>query len=208
MEQHVEQGLVAYQALLTDRTELDELINLVATVSVDHLSQTQKKAFYINSYNLLVIKGIVNKYPVESPLKIEGFFDKVEYRVAGEVMTLNDLENHKLREGIQDARIHFVLVCAAHGCPRLVNFAYRPEHLAAQLEQQTRQALNDRNFIRVDKRQKQVLISEIFKWYEKDFIKESGSVRKFLNLYRTEKIPSGFRLEYYPYDWSLNEQKS
>jgi len=50
-----------------------------------------------------------------------------------------------------------------------------------------------------------VLISKIFDWYKKDFTQNGMSVLEWINQYRNQKIPSGYSLGYYEYNWSLNE---
>lgn len=67
----------------------------------------------------------------------------------------------------EEARFHFVLVCAAIGCSPIVTKAYRPETLEKQLQEQTVKAMNSPDFVKVEK--DKVLLSELMKWYEKDF---------------------------------------
>ena len=81
-----------------------------------------------------------------------------------------------------------------------------PSSLDAQLEKQTVTALNDNNFIRVINKKK-VQVSQIFEWYTQDFKQNGASLVDFINTYRTEKIPDGTRVSYYPYDWTLNAVK-
>ena len=61
-------------------------------------------------------------------------------------MTLNDLEAKKLRQPYHDPRVHFALVCAAKGCPRLNREAYVDNMLDAQLTVQARQVLPKPHF--------------------------------------------------------------
>jgi len=96
-----------------------------------------------------------------------------------------------------------VLVCGALGCPPLANFAYTPALLEAQLESQTRLALNDPNFIRSNG--KQVQLSKIFQWYSKDFGGSNAAMIEFINIYRTQKISAGTKIGYYEYDWTIND---
>jgi hypothetical protein len=138
---------------------------------------------------------------------VPGFFDKIKHDVGGEHITLNDIENKLLRANFpQEPRFHFVLVCAGLGCPPIINSAYMPSSLDAQLEKQTVTALNDNNFIRVINKKK-VQVSQIFEWYTQDFKQNGASLVDFINTYRTEKIPDGTRVSYYPYDWTLNAVK-
>ena len=151
-----------------------------------------------------MIKGIVDNYPIKSPLDKKGFFDKTKYELGGTKITLNDIENKKLRAQFGDARVHFVLVCGAIGCPPLIGKAYTASNLEKLLEQQTIKALNNSSFIKVS--EKKVALSEIFKWYKEDFVKGGQSEIDFLNTYRKEKVSQDAKVIYYPYDWRLNSK--
>ncbi len=202
---YVVNGRVKYNAIKKDPVVLDELLNMASTINVSTSQPKTYQAFYVNAYNLAVIKGIVNKYPVKSPKSIKGFFDKTTYNLGGKVTTLNDLENKILRKKFpNEARFHFALVCAGLGCPPIIAEAYKPSILEKQLQRQTVKALNNPNFIRV--KGKKVQLSQIFEWYKEDFTR-NGSEIDFVNTFRKEKIPSGGKVSYYPYDWSLNQTK-
>lgn len=168
-------------------------------------SSDSKKAFFINAYNLLVIQAVINQYPVKSVMDKPGFFDKTIHLVAGEKLTLNDLEKKKLLQPYQDARLHFVLACAAVSCPLLANFAYTPNDLNNQLTTRTGLALNNNSFIRVSKKDQKVQVSKIFDWYKTDFTGNNQPVLTFINTYRTDKIPANYQVSYYEYDWALNK---
>ena len=198
---------VDYARLKSDREELNALVKSIETYDLKNASAMNEQAFLINAYNLLVIKSIVEKYPINSPMSADGFFDDEKFMIAGQSLTLNQIENDLLRKKFKDARVHFVLVCAAVSCPPIMPFAYKPEQLDKQMTEQTVLAMNDRVFIRVDDATKKVNVSEIFKWYEEDFVKRGQSVTDFINKYRTVKLPAGYKIDYYSYNWSLNEKK-
>lgn len=200
LKKHVSQNKVNYDAIKSNPNELDELVKLVATFELSKDENTNK-AFLINAYNVLVIKGITTKFPVKSPLDIAGFFDKITYTIAGKKMTLNDLENKMLRAKYNDARLHFVLVCGAVGCPPLMSEAYFPKSLDAKLDQQTTKSLNNPNFIKVsgDK----IQLSQIFEWYKVDF---KNKEIEFINTFRENKLNPKSKFSYYTYDWSLNKK--
>lgn len=205
LQKHVREGWVDYRAIKKNPGELHRLLSQIADFDREPL---QKKrfgmAFYINAYNLLVIKSVVDAYPVSSPRAVGGFFDRKKHRVAGEMFTLNELENSVLREKYADPRIHFALVCAAKGCPPLPNEAFTPQRLDLQLNQITRRALNDTAFVQVDWQKRTVYLSQIFQWYREDFSQENGGVTDFINRFREEKIPADFPVSYLEYDWQLN----
>lgn len=203
LKKWVVNGKVDYAGIKADRAGLDALY---ATIGAADLSQADKQtqtAFYINAYNLVTIYSVVSKMPISSPLDVTGFFDAKKHQVAGSYLTLNELENKKLRP---DPRVHFVLVCAANGCPKLRSEAYMPAKVQEQLDAATRAAVNDNTFIRVNNDGKTVMLSQIFDWYKDDFIKSDGSDLAFINKYRTTKIPESYKKEFYTYDWKLNKQ--
>ncbi len=202
-KEYVKNGLVDYAAIKNNPDALNEVLEMASNISVSKDQADEYKAFWINGYNLLVIDGVIKKYPIKSPLDQPGFFDKEKKNLAGEVVTLNDIENKLLRKNFpKEARFHFVLVCGGLGCPPIINEAYVPSKLDEQLERQTTKAINDPKFIRLQKNK--LKISQIFEWYKSDFEHE-GKVTDFINKYRSEKLPEKVKVSYYPYDWTLNE---
>ncbi|UZO81471.1 DUF547 domain-containing protein [Aquimarina sp. ERC-38] len=202
---YVKNGKVDYSAIKNNPEELDAILKIAATTDLSNADDATFKAFHINAYNLYVIKGVLQKYPVKSPLDIKGFFEKKTYTVAGKDMTLNALENKVLRKKYpNEPRFHFALVCGGLGCPPIISEAYTPEKLEAQLQRQTEIALNNPSFIKVNGKKAQ--ISQIFEWYKGDFTKNGNEI-DFINKYREEKIPAGNRVSYYSYDWTLNDTK-
>lgn len=191
---------VDYGQLVKEPGLLQQLIVAIKNYDLRGKSEAERKAFWINAYNLLVIQAVVEKYPIRSPKDVPGFFDRQLWEAAGEKMTLNDLEKEKLINAFADPRIHFALVCAARGCPPLLSGAYFPQRLDEQLEQATRQILNDPQF--TQREGELVKISQIFRWYISDF----NNVNIFLNQYLEQPIDKQTTLRYYPYDWALNEK--
>lgn len=203
--EYVKNGKVAYSEINKDQSTLDELLKLAEGISVQSSDKNNYQAFWVNAYNIAVIKGIIDNYPTKSPLDDKGFFDKTTYSLGGKKVTLNTIENELLRAKFKDARFHFVLVCGAVGCPPLISKAYIPSTLDSQLETQTKKALNG-NFIKVNTKKKKVEVSEIMKWYKEDFVMDGMTEIDFINKYRTEQIPDNFKLNYFTYNWSLNKQ--
>jgi hypothetical protein len=201
---YVKNGKVFYAVINKDQSKLDELLKIAEGISVESSDAQNYQAFWINAYNLSVIKGIIDNYPTKSPLDDHGFFDKTTYSLGGKKVTLNSIENDLLRGKFKDARFHFVLVCGAVGCPPLISEVYLPNTLEIQLEKQTKIALNG-SFLKVNPKKKTAEVSEIMKWYKEDFTKNGKTEIDFINTYRTEQIPTNYKINYFPYDWSLNK---
>lgn len=205
LQKHVTEGQVDYRSLQIDKAELQRLVQQIARYDVKGAPAAERKAFYMNAYNVLVLQQVLSHYPLKSVMDVPGFFDKQQFNVAGERLTLNELEKQKLLAPYKDARVHFALVCAAKSCPPLLNKAYTPAQVEAQLEAQARQTLQSPKFIKVQDGGKKVLVSEIFKWYEQDFLQEASSIAAYINRFRQHALPQGYRLGYYTYSWDLND---
>ena len=206
MKNYVNDGRVSYVNVKKNLDEITSLYEAIGNMDLGNADANTKKAFYLNAYNLIVIYQVSKFYPLKSPLDQSGFFDQVRHKVAGENITLNELEIKKIILGYKDPRIHFALACAAVSCPKLASFAYRPNILDQQLEGRTRLAINDPSFIRIQTSDGTVNISEIFKWYSRDFTMNGSTVMGFINNYRKSRIPDSYEQGYYQYDWKLNEQ--
>ena len=202
-KEYVVNGKVDYSKIKTNRNKLDAILGLAKGISVSKSEANTYQAFWINAYNLSVIKGIVDNYPLSSPLDKKGFFDKTTYNLGGKNITLNDIENKLLRETFKDARFHFVLVCGAIGCPPLISNAYLPKTLSSQMAKQTKIALNG-SFLKVNAKKSRVEVSQIMEWYKDDFTMKGKTEIDFINTYRSEKIPNDFKLSYFPYNWKTN----
>lgn len=202
---YVKNGRVDYKNIKENPKRLNELMALAKGIAVDMENASEFEAFWINGYNLSVIKAVVENYPLKSPLDISGFYDVAKYNIGGQNITLNDIEHQLLRKNFsKDPRFHFVLVCGGLGCPPIIDEAYVPNRLNAQLNRQTKKALNDSDFVQIN--DAVVAIPQMFEWYKSDF-EYSGEVIDFINRYRSEKLPAGAELVYYPHDWNLNELK-
>ncbi|TRX55538.1 DUF547 domain-containing protein [Fulvivirga sp. M361] len=207
LKTNVKDGKVDYKDIVRHFSEIENLYNYQSTINLNGASDQEQKAFYINAYNLIVIYQIAKYYEFnkKSPMDQSGFFDKMKHTVAGSLMTLNQLEIKKLLLVYKDPRIHFVLACAAKSCPPLASYAFHPEKLEQQLETRTKMALNDTDWLRLNTDQKKVFLSKIFDWYRKDFTQNGNTVVQYINQYRDSPIPPDFTVDFYKYDWSLNE---
>ncbi len=202
LSQHVVDGKVDYAAVKQD-TKMTRFVQDIAQFDYTKLRRKEQKAYLINVYNLLVIDKIVKQYPCASVQESGTFFTRETITVAGKKTSLTEFEKENILKPFGDGRLHFVLVCGAVGCPPITNFAYTPEKLESQLDAQTKKALNDPSFIRVEGNQLQ--ISKIFEWYSTDFGANKAARVNFINKYRNQRISSSTKFRYLDYDWSIND---
>lgn len=236
---HVRGGQVDYSALAAQRDALDRYVEQLGAVTADEFagwSEADRIAYLINAYNAVMLKIVIDHYPIEpggfftvrrhaypnnSVRQIDGVFDGIRHRVAGELMTLDDIEHGRLRANYSEPRIHFALVCAALSCPPLRDEAYTGGRLDAQLDDQGEAFMNDPTNNRVDSQEGVVYLSKIFDWFGEDFAgfaPETGyagdratrGVLAFVSRYlpepEAEYLREGhYRVEFLDYDWTLND---
>lgn len=205
-QNYVTVGLVNYDSITKNPGQLNRLVNEIADYVVIGKSPEEQKAFYTNAYNILVIKQIIDNYPTPGPMDIDGFFNETSFNVAGRKVTLDELEKEILFRAFPDPRLHFILVCAAMGCPPIADYAYTPASLDSLIEHKTKEVLNINWYVRVYKKKTQ--ISNVFEWYKENFLNDTTSIKSYINQYRDLQIPDEHTLDVYEYDWSLNDSKN
>lgn len=202
-----ENGAVDYKGMKLKMDSLDAyLIQLRDKAPQTDWSKNEKMAFYINAYNAYTIKFILSKYPVES-VKDISFSGKDLWsfkmaNIGGTNYTLNQIENDILRK-MDEPMIHFAINCGAVSCPKLLNKAYFPDNLNSQLTAAAKAFINNSKHNIIS--EKKIQISEIFNWYAADFIEEGKTLIYFLNKFSDITINANAKIEYLPYDWSLND---
>lgn len=233
-------GQVDYAGLRQNPKDLDEYLETLARLeaaSYETWPSGHKIAFWINAYNALTLKAVIDHLPIRasgskaaessksSIRQIPGVWNRLEFRVLGQAMTLDRIEHKILRKEFREPRIHLALVCASMSCPPLRREPYLGETLETQLEDQVRRFLAKPENFAFDRARREVLISSIFKWYGGDFVEAYEPSSGFQGLGRTERavllfcalhVPeaerrwletTSYRVLYQKYDWSLNEQE-
>jgi hypothetical protein len=228
LEKHVNQNSwVDYDGLSTDRGKLNEYLRQLASAQPTSFSTDRDRlAFWIDAYNAFTLASVLdNVYGKAKGVKeVPGFFDQQRHSVAGEELTLDQIERRA--RDFHDPRVHFAVVCASTSCPKLQRFAYTGPDLDAQLQRAMQEFLSDpARGLRIDQQRNTVFLSSLFKWYAGDFTgKPSGAGQLFararayvsggnvieyvkqhappdVTRYIREKHP---KVEYLDYDWSLN----
>jgi hypothetical protein len=218
-------GMVDYAAIQARQDSvLTPYLQQLAETDPSNLARAGRLAFWINAYNALTIKLIVDHYPVASikditpaggpsiPRLNAPWFVKVG-EVAGQMRTLDEIEHEIIRERFDEPRIHFALVCAAISCPQLRREAFTGAQLDAQLDEQADLFLHNEAKNQIDAQQETIELSRIFKWFEGDFGEGTADLQRFLAPYfegdtRQQLEAAAFRVDYLEYDWTLNDQSA
>lgn len=197
-------GDVNYKGFQLDIEALENYLNHLAEKSPEKdWSKNEKLAYYINLYNAATVKLILDNYPVRSIKDIKNPWGKDWIKTGDGELSLGDIE-HKILRKMNEPRIHFAINCAAFSCPKLLNEAFTPNQMEAQLQEVAMDFLNDpaRNILSEEK----IQLSNIFKWYKKDFT-ENGSLVDYIKPYTEIEINNDTDIDYLKYDWNLNEAK-
>ena len=206
-------GRVDYNSIRENPFALQPFLDFVALVSPQSNPELfptidEKKAFWINTYNGLMIQTVIENPEISSVKEIGwgyGVFWRKKFKVGGELLTLNHIEHKILRGQYKDPRIHFAINCASNSCPPIGHRIVTGVNLDQQLNEKTRDFINNPANVKVDHKKKTIVLSKIFKWYRKDFESGGTTLLEFLNQYREETInSSNYKIKFQDYDWGLN----
>ena len=125
----IDLNLVDYTALAEDPDYHQAFADLAGARPDELGSDPERFAFWVNAYNLLAIKTIVDRYPIGS-IKDGGNFlfpiwKKKAGTVAGKEYSLDQIEHGILRSDFSEPRVHFAVACGSLSCPRSADRAVR-----------------------------------------------------------------------------------
>ncbi|MEO0821861.1 MAG: DUF547 domain-containing protein [Pseudomonadota bacterium] len=196
-----------------DRAVLANYLQSLQTTPVVRLTRDQQLAFWINLYNAQTVALVLDDFPVASIRKITdgplsfGPWDRKVVEIAGQALSLNDIEHRIIRPVFAEPRIHFALNCAATGCPNLAPRAWRAEGLAAALEAAERAYVNDPRGVEIDA-DGRLTLSKIYVWFREDFGPDEAAVIARIAAHAEPALRARLagrrRVDAYRYDWSLN----
>ncbi len=196
-----------------DKAVLDDYVERLAGVPIGRYARSEQLAFWINLYNAVTVKVVLDNYPIDSIREVDSVFrlggpwDEKRVIVEGEKLSLDDIEHRILRPIWRDARLHYALNCAAKGCPDLAPAAFTSENTEALLDAGARAYINDGRGVRLG--DGGLIVSSIFKWYREDFGGSDAGVLAHLKRYAEPglraKLAAVKKIKGYSYDWALND---
>jgi len=198
-----------------DRKNLDAYVQKLQQVEVTRLNRPEQEAYWINLYNALTVKVILDHYPVKNirDIKISpGLFSSGPWganllTIQDQKVSLNDIEHRILRPLWKDNRVHYAVNCASLGCPNLQPEAFTPENSESLLEKGTREYVNHPRGVRPvgDRLQ----LSSIYDWFQADFGGSEEGVLRHLQQFAGPDVAGRLRGFHgkilYDYDWRINE---
>jgi hypothetical protein len=235
LDRVVQMPRVDYAALESDREDLDHYLEALAQTSEADLeasSRDTQLAFWINAYNACMLKLVIDHYPIEpggtglfgairnrvagypdnSVWQIRDVFTRDHCRVAGEDRSQDEIEHEIIRPRFDEPRIHFAVNCAALSCPPLWPMAYTPDQLDAQLDRAVRHLMAGEEHFRIEDGPPPTLrLNRVLDWYSEDFGGTDG-LKTFFGDYlsgdrRDRVLDPDTRVEFFEYDWTLNDTR-
>ncbi len=233
LDMNVRDGYVYYRALKSERARLDGFVASLGSASLESASPQEQIAFWLNAYNAIVLRTVVDNYPIAqrsreyppgSVRQIPGAFERATHRVAGRALTLDQIEQTVL-PAFHDPRLFFALGRGAVGSGRLRSEAYTPDRLDQQLAELASECANRAQCMQIDQTENVMRVSSIFSWRRNEFAEayadkatvgfaERSPIEravlafvdpKMLNAERDFLKKNTFKVEYLPFDWSLND---
>jgi len=213
-------GYVAYAKWQRNKSDHRALLNYLADLGRANPAMSSspqaRVAFWINAYNAVTIEGILQEYPTSSirnhTARVFGYniWQDLPLKVGNSEYSLEAIEHEKLRK-LGEPRIHFAIVCASVGCPRLLNQAYTAAGLERQLSENTRDFFSRRQNFRVDAKRGRIDVSSILDWFGTDFGANQSEQFRYLKKFlpdSAQRLATNPRttVGYLDYDWSLNDQ--
>ncbi|GAA5505768.1 DUF547 domain-containing protein [Novipirellula caenicola] len=214
-------GMVNYKALKASGNDVQMLNRYLKQLSVAGVTTPASKdatlAFWINAYNALTVHGILREYPTTSirnhTAKLWGYnlWKDLQLYVGGKPYSLEQIEHEVLRK-MDEPRIHFAIVCASMGCPRLLNEAYVADRVQQQLELNTKDFFARTQNFQYDADRGEMELSAILSWFSEDFGKNQvAALQRIAPWLPTEEardaaLQNTTTVGYLEYDWNLNAQ--
>jgi len=201
----------------SDTDALRAYLGMLSGIAVGTLNRGEQLAYWINLYNALTVRVILDHYPVSSIRKINispGFFSsgpwgKKLVTVEGEKLSLDDIEHRILRPVWQDPRIHYAVNCASIGCPNLLPRAFAAEDLESLLDKAARDYINHPRGARIEGGR--LYVSSIYEWFKADFGGTDQGVIDHLRTFAapglSDQLTGLSAIADDDYDWSLNGVK-
>ena len=219
LKKHVNaDGQVNYKAWhqsTADRDALKSYLDTLSCADSDALSKREAiLSYWINAYNAVTIEGILRVYPtttIRNHTSESGGYNiwkNLMFNAGLKQVSLEDIE-HKILRKMGEPRVHFAIVCASIGCPRLLNEAYVPDRLANQLAVNTKDFFSRPQNLQVSGNT--LMMSKIISWFGTDFAPSQQQQVQVLSKYFPQSAQQlaasgNYGVGFLEYDWNLNTQ--
>jgi hypothetical protein len=201
---------VAYRRVTAaDRETLGIYVARLAGLPITAYRRAEQLAYWLNLYNALTLRTVLDRYPVASirDIGVRGPWRKKLVHIEGEEVGLDDIEHRILRPFWQNPMLHYGLNCAALGCPNLPPAAFTAANAETMLDAGARAYVNHPRGVRID--DGKLTVSSLYVWYASDFGGSDAAVIAHLRCYAAPPLAAALAgldaIAGDRYDWSLND---
>ena len=207
---------IAYAAFSPEQKKgLASYVRALSAIKISRYARSEQFAYWVNLYNALTVRVVLERYPVKSIRDIDispglfadGPWGKKLVSVEGHKLSLDDIEHRVLRPIWRDARIHYVVNCAAYSCPNLRPSALTSANTEDVLEAAARDYVNSPRGVRFERGR--MVVSSLYVWYASDFggsdAKIIGHLMRYARGPLKAKLAKISSLDKHAYDWKLND---
>jgi len=197
---------IDYDALAENKNILENYLHKIAETDCSKLNNNEKLALFINAYNAYTLKIVLNHYPLISIKQIKGVWNKLKFKVCGRNYTLNQIKYLVVKGKFSNPKAVFCLFNSCVDGPPLRSRPYNGESIENEIEEQLKNFINNKRYVRYDEKDNILYISSIFKWNKKYLGDYMALIRKYAQKELISKIDKNKpKVKFLPFDWILNK---
>lgn len=212
---NVKDGRVNY-AQLKNSALLAQTVARLETFSPDQIeNKSDQLCFWINAYNLLVVKEIADRFPITNVRQLARDEMHKKFLVGGVPYSVQNLYSEelipRLKSGLPIAA--FVVCGGAIGHPQLLAHTLKASSLKNDCEEAAKQFIGNSANLSYNAKDNVYLLSPWFQWQELVFKKAYRSSQDLIALYldpEQRKVYKQATARSFgkKFDWRINNQKS
>ncbi len=195
-------GLINYTEWKDHQENLDKYLQqLSKPLPLSNWSQNVQLAYWINLHNAYTVKLVLQHYPIQSLHELnEGDPWSAKWISIGDTQYSLEQIQWEIRSQYNDPRVNFALNKGTKSSAPILKEAYIPERLGEQLNAQTESFINNDAYNQFS--ESSAKLSPIFNLYKTDFKPDPLT---FVRKYLVYTIATPESIDYFAFDWTLND---
>lgn len=211
------EGRVDFASLAAQGNDLERFLRQAAALPAAELTAmepSQRLGFWLDVFHAGVLRAVARNYPIEGDLLLSipfpansvkqihrlKFFRREQLLVAGERITLQEIEEQKIWGEARDPRALFVMYRAAKSSPPMQRAPYYGSAMDARLDLQVRAFLASQRGLRWNAERRILALSRLFEWNEERLLAVLGSGEEIPGFKAQGAAMLRFALRYAPAD--------
>ena len=198
-----------------DRKALARYVDAMVRIQLDAYRRSEQLAYWINLYNALLVKLVLDHYPLASIRQIErqdaglkgSAWEQPLVEMNGVPLSLDDIEKRILQPIWADPRLYYAITCAAIGCPNLQPIPFSGDEIERQLSDAAMAYVNDPRCISI--KDGELRVSSLYRWHFNAFGGSDQAIIRHLLAYAEPELAMSLqefdRLNGDHFDWRLND---